>query len=936
MTDYKIRIVVEGQDAGATKTLDGIGGSLRRIGEFAAGSLLASGIQSMGRAVGGIGAVMWDAAQDAAELGAQVSGIAAVMGLSTKEVQPLADLIDSLAVNPNLKVSGQEAADAIEMLARNGLKLDDILGGAAESTVLLANATSADFGTAANIATDVMALWGIDASNMMDAVNGITAVTTNSKFSINDYALALAQGGGVASSVGVELEDFNAAIAAMSPLFASGSDAGTSFKTMLTRLIPTSSAAEDAMAELGFLTTDYDRAALSLSRSLGKKVEPTALATQEAFIELKKSMGETDVKKIGKQWHEFQKGFQVNEFFDANGQMKDMAEIVGLLNGAFADLSEEQKLQAMSTIFGTDAMRGAAALAGYTEEEFRALLATMGKTDALKSAQTRMDNLAGDMSIFGDLVQGIKVKVGRSWEPALRTIYQSGSQLLGAVGPMIVKATDGFADYISKVTKSAADWLTDTKEAFQTAFDAVGGGLTGLLAGLGTVTGGTVSFDAEANVLSIDWGGVSALFDADANVLTIDWGDGKIIFDAEARVVDWSFTSGLNGFDQQNRLVLDAKAKMLSWEWDAATEQGRVVLDAEAIVRSIDWTGELIGTDITFSYDAEAGVKKVAWQEDFFTFIYDAEAKITKVDFGMGLYYGSYTATASVTSVLWGVYRHVYSAEGKVMSVAWGLWSNTYDASAKIERTSVLWGLWSNTYDAEANVSTIRVFGMSMEEFKTWFAGQMKLNMEAGTAPAWVQTLVSFAWPALPGAPVWLVGLMRWSWPQLGESEDWVTTLMEWGWPDLPTAEAWLTTLIAWNWPAFTPRPGWLTGLTSWKWPSFPSAPQWLTDLLNWKWPSLPTQITNLFGGGDSAPAPGQNAAGTRFWRGGLSWVGEEGPELVNLPRGAQVFNSQRQMEMAGVTGGGVTINPTFVINSALDADAMANRVLDILKRGVR
>lgn len=34
----------------------------------------------------------------------------------------------------------------------------------------------------------------------------------------------------------------------------------------------------------------------------------------------------------------------------------------------------------------------------------------------------------------------------------------------------------------------------------------------------------------------------------------------------------------------------------------------------------------------------------------------------------------------------------------------------------------------------------------------------------------------------------------------------------------------------------------------------------------------------------------GNNAEGTDFWRGGLSWVGERGPELLNLPRGAQIL----------------------------------------------
>jgi hypothetical protein len=47
----------------------------------------------------------------------------------------------------------------------------------------------------------------------------------------------------------------------------------------------------------------------------------------------------------------------------------------------------------------------------------------------------------------------------------------------------------------------------------------------------------------------------------------------------------------------------------------------------------------------------------------------------------------------------------------------------------------------------------------------------------------------------------------------------------------------------------------------------------------------------------------GHNAQGTDNWRGGPTWVGEEGPELVDLPRGSKVFSAPRSAAMA--TGGG-------------------------------
>lgn len=53
--------------------------------------------------------------------------------------------------------------------------------------------------------------------------------------------------------------------------------------------------------------------------------------------------------------------------------------------------------------------------------------------------------------------------------------------------------------------------------------------------------------------------------------------------------------------------------------------------------------------------------------------------------------------------------------------------------------------------------------------------------------------------------------------------------------------------------------------------------------------------ISNAFRPGASVPG---NAAGTAYWPGGLTWVGESGRELVNLPRGSQVFDHVRSEDM--------------------------------------
>jgi tape measure domain-containing protein len=161
----------------------------------------------------------------------------------------------------------------------------------------------------------------------------------------------------------------------------------------------------------------------------------------------------------------------------------------------------------------------------------------------------------------------------------------------------------------------------------------------------------------------------------------------------------------------------------------------------------------------------------------------------------------------------------------------------------------------------------------------------------------------------------------------------WLSTLVGWAWPTLPAAPGWLTTLLSWAWPGFIGEPAWLSGLMSWLWPAFPSAPGWLTSLFSFRWPSLPSApawLSNLnpFGGSE----PGANALGTQYWRGGRTWVGESGPELVQLPRGSRVFPNGESMAMAGAGGPTVVIQNAY-IREERDIQELAYRINDIGRR---
>ena len=104
--------------------------------------------------------------------------------------------------------------------------------------------------------------------------------------------------------------------------------------------------------------------------------------------------------------------------------------------------------------------------------------------------------------------------------------------------------------------------------------------------------------------------------------------------------------------------------------------------------------------------------------------------------------------------------------------------------------------------------------------------------------------------------------------------------------------------------------------------------------------------VVNLFKKDQSEEATveseevGENAKGTKNWRGGLTWVNEEGGELMNLPNGTQIIPHDLSeimvKEHARNTGNGMTVNipklaDTIVVREDADIDrigeALANKL---------
>lgn len=96
---------------------------------------------------------------------------------------------------------------------------------------------------------------------------------------------------------------------------------------------------------------------------------------------------------------------------------------------------------------------------------------------------------------------------------------------------------------------------------------------------------------------------------------------------------------------------------------------------------------------------------------------------------------------------------------------------------------------------------------------------------------------------------------------------------------------------------AFDKVKGWIEG-------GINKIKDWNNQRVENKEATFTTRIREVFETvGEKIKNIGRNAQGTDYWRGGLTWVGEKGPELIELPTGSKVFSNEKSMEMMGGKG---------------------------------
>lgn len=343
----------------------------------------------------------------------------------------------ALQLGADTKYSATEAAQGIEELIKAGVKVQDVLNGGLKGALSLATAGELELADAAEIASTALNAFRDDHLSVQQAADILAGAANASATSVSEMKFGLSQAAAVASAVGTTFQDTSTTLAVFAQNGLKGSDAGTSLKTMLMRLTPTTTEAYEAFDELGLITFQTSDALEYLTKN---GIKPASTQTKDVVDALMtyaaKSVGaKVGTDKANKAFRDmaFQVGALSSAFYDANGDLKSMAEVSEILKNAMSGLTSEQRQVYMNTMFGSDAIRAANILYKEGADGVNEMWEAMSKITADQVAAQKLDTFKGAIEQLNGAVETAKISIGDALLPVLRFLTEA-----------IQKVVDGF------------------------------------------------------------------------------------------------------------------------------------------------------------------------------------------------------------------------------------------------------------------------------------------------------------------------------------------------------------------------------------------------------------------------------------------------------------------------------------------------------------
>lgn len=332
-----------------------------------------------------------------------LSNVQAVSQATAEEMAILRD--EAKRLGAETVWSAVEVTEAEMLLAQAGFSVQETVA-ALPGLLDLASSGGLDLASATDIAAGTLRAFGLEAENAAHIADVLAVAASATNSDVAGLGESMKYVGPAAKALGIDVEQTTAALGMLANANIKGSQAGTTLRSALTRLAKPTKQSSDMMKRLGF------------------------------------------------------------NAFDSTGKMLPMHELVRNLQKSTSGLTEQQRANAMATIFGQEAMSGMLALVEQGPDALKDLTQSLYESDgaAKQMAETRLDNLAGQMTILKSAVEGMKIELGERLAPYAKQFVEWLTPKIPTITDKIVELVENIQTFATKAYPAVLKFIDGLKE----------------------------------------------------------------------------------------------------------------------------------------------------------------------------------------------------------------------------------------------------------------------------------------------------------------------------------------------------------------------------------------------------------------------------------------------------------------------------------------
>lgn len=393
----------------------------------------------------------------AANFEEQMAELQTVIRGTAEEMQSLSEVAREMGATT--KFTAAEAASGLTFLARAGFSANEAMA-ALPGTLQLAVAANLDLARAADIASNVLSQFNLEAEETGRVGDVLVTTANNANTNVEQLAEGMKFAGPLAAALGVSMEEASAAIGVMGDAGIQGSLAGTNLRGVLARLLNPSTEATEALEKMGLTLQDVNPESNSLV-AIFTKLNEKGLTAGEAL----KIFGRLNVSAavaISKSVDSMDQLTKKNR--EAAGAAEEAAKIMGqTFAGRMRALKSAAEELAIQLVSDNGLLGG-----------LKDVVSTMAEMlKVLGGNEEAVQNMSREMAIFNGVIELGKAAISGifdAFETVFWAIGDGISKLAEFIGINLVDG--GFGDLLESIGRMENATLV-MKEAFVANFKTI-------------------------------------------------------------------------------------------------------------------------------------------------------------------------------------------------------------------------------------------------------------------------------------------------------------------------------------------------------------------------------------------------------------------------------------------------------------------------------